>query len=347
METLTRDQMVQVMQDRDSSYEGSFFIGVKTTGIFCKPGCPARTPKEENVEFFGSIEEAVAAGYRPCLRCKPTHGRSPVPTWLADLLNSIERSPNLRITDKDLTNRGLLPARVRRAFLNRFGMTFQAYCRRVRMSQALPDLRAGSGVFQAALEHGYDSDSGFRDAFSSLFGVPTGHAGKVSVLTAKIIESPLGPIVGIASGDALVLLEFHDRRALANELAWVQRHFKSAVVPGTNEILDCTERQLREYFAGTLKTFDLPLYLQGSEFQVRCWRALLDIPYGETRSYADQAKAVGSPTAVRAVGTANGANRLCIVIPCHRVIASDGSPAGYGGGIWRKLRLLEIENPVD
>lgn len=205
--------MYDATKSRDESFNGLFYIAVKTTGIFCRPGCPARTPLPQNVEYYASTDEALRAGYRPCLRCKPLDAATGAPEWMSELLNRIEAKPTLRITDKDLRASGLEPATVRRAFLARFGMTFQAYCRKVRMSMALPRLRNGAGVFETALEHGYESDSGFRAAFTSLFGESAKHARDAMTLAAKLIESPMGVMIAIADDDALCLLEFHDRRA--------------------------------------------------------------------------------------------------------------------------------------
>jgi AraC family transcriptional regulator of adaptative response/methylated-DNA-[protein]-cysteine methyltransferase len=193
------------------------------------------------------------------------------------------------------------------------------------------------------MDAGFDSDSGFREAFAKVFGDAPGRARDRELLTASWIETPLGPMLAIAGDTALELLEFVDRRALETELAELARKWKRAIVPGEHEILRRTAAQLAEYFAGTRRDFDVPLRLQGSPFQVAAWKALCDIPYGETRSYADMARAVGSAGAVRAIGRANGQNRIAIVVPCHRVIQADGSLCGYGGGRWRKQWLLDHE----
>jgi len=193
---------------------------------------------------------------------------------------------------------------------------------------------------------GYESFSGFGAAFAGIFGKPPSSAGAVEHLVADWMETPLGPMVAVASDEGLCLLEFCDRRALEREVEWVRSHWKAVIVPGSNAPIKRIRAELAEYFEGARSRFQTPVVLRGSEFQVAVWRALLAIPPGETRSYAQIAKAVGRPGAVRAVGRANGDNRLAIIVPCHRVIRSDGTMCGYGGGIWRKKHLLEHEATV-
>jgi AraC family transcriptional regulator of adaptative response/methylated-DNA-[protein]-cysteine methyltransferase len=310
-------EMYRALVERDGSFEGLFYACVRTTGIFCRPTCHARKPKAENVEFAATIQEALHRGYRPCQLCEPMSAGPAAPNWLAPLLAENRTQPDLKLRDHDLRVRGLDPVQVRRTFKRSFGMTFQAYQRACRLGTAMKALHGGARTLDAGLDAGFESDSGFREAFARVFGDAPGRARTAALLVASWIETPLGPMLAIAGDEGLELLEFVDRRAL--------------------------ETELREYFAGTRRTFDVPLRLQGSPFQIKAWQALCAIPYGETRSYADMARSVGSPGAVRAIGRANGQNRLCIVIPCHRVIQADGSLCGYGGGRWRKQWLLDHE----
>ena len=337
------EQMYQALVQRDQTFEGLFFACVRTTGIFCRPTCPARKPRPENVEFAASVHDALNRGYRPCLVCKPLSDSTGEPEWLATLIGSIAADPGVRLKDEDLRARGLEPAQVRRAFKRRFGMTFQAYQRAMRLGTAMRALREGTGTLDAGLDAGFDSSSGFREAFQRVFGVPPGRAHDSAVLVATSIDTPLGPMVAIAGDEGLELLEFVDRRALEQELALMKRRLKSAIVPGEHPVLAGATTQLREYFDGTRREFTLPLKPRGSHFQLRVWRALCDIPYAGTTSYGEIARRVGAPSAVRAVGTTNGRNQIAIVIPCHRVIAADGSLSGYGGGRWRKQWLLDHE----
>jgi len=336
-------EMYRALVERDGSFEGLFYACVRTTGIFCRPTCHARKPKPENVEFAATIQEALHRGYRPCQLCEPLAAGPSAPNWLAPLLDAIKDQPDLRLRDHDLRVRGLDPVQVRRTFKRSFGMTFQAYQRACRLGTAMKALHGGARTLDAGLDAGFESDSGFRDAFARVFGDAPGRARDRALLTASWIETPLGPMLAIAGDEGLELLEFVDRRALETELRELVRQWQRAIVPGDHPVLRQTEQQLREYFDGTRRAFDVPLRLQGSPFQVKAWQALCAIPYGETRSYADMARSIGSPGAVRAIGRANGQNRLCLVIPCHRVIQADGSLCGYGGGRWRKQWLLDHE----
>jgi AraC family transcriptional regulator of adaptative response/methylated-DNA-[protein]-cysteine methyltransferase len=232
---------------------------------------------------------------------------------------------------------------VRRTFNRSFGMTFQAYQRACRLGGALKALHGGAATIDAGFDAGFESDSGFREAFARVFGETPARARDTELLFASWIETPLGPMLAIAGDQGLELLEFVDRRALEFELRELSRTLKKPVVPGDHPVLRQTADEMREYFAGARRNFDIRLGMRGSEFQLAAWRALCEIPYGETRSYADMARRVDSPGAVRAIGRVNGQNRIAIVIPCHRVIQADGSLCGYGGGRWRKQWLLDHE----
>ena len=339
----TERAMYEALLARDNRYEGVFVVGVKTTGIFCRPSCPARKPRPENVEFFPAAKGALLAGYRPCLRCRPLEAAGAAPDWLAGLLAEIEEDPERRWRDEDLRARGLDPARVRRWFQQSHAMTFHAYQRARRLGVALGRIRAGEELTDTAYAAGYESESGFRDAFARLFGTPPGRARELAPAVVTRLLTPLGPMVAAASGDALLLLEFADRRMLEKQIDRIRRQVPARFVPGDNPILARTQVELDEYFAGTRRGFTVPLDTPGSPFQRAVWDGLRAIPYGETRSYLEQARAIGRPDAVRAVARANGDNRIAILIPCHRVIGSNGELTGYGGQLWRKKALLERE----
>ena len=342
----SREEMLAAFRERDRSYDGLFYGGVTTTGVFCRPSCPARDPKPEHLEFYATTREALVAGFRPCKRCRPLDAEAGTPEWAARLIRRVEADPRARITDADLRAEGLDPAAVRRWFKKTHGMTFQAYCRARRLGDAFLALRSGDPIDEVVFDHGWESHSGFRTAFGKLAGAPPGAAAAApdgSLVRLAWLETPVGPLVAGATDEAIVLLEYPDRRMLEAQLDTVRRRFARPLTPGGSPLLDRLSAQLDEYFAGRRQTFALPLAYPGSPFQQRVWEALLRIPYGETRTYAQLAREIGAPGAARAVGTANGANRLAIVIPCHRVIAADGGLGGYGGGLWRKLRLLETE----
>lgn len=339
-------EMERALDARDASYDGIFFTAIKTTGVFCRPSCPARAALPENRQFFGSAREAVFAGYRPCKRCRPlaTNGRPP--EWVARLLGEVEKNPARRLRDADLRAWEIDPARARRYFLKNYGMTFQAYSRGRRMSKALTQIRRGAPLDDVTLGHGYDSHSGFRDAFQRTFGQPPGQSRQADCITVGWVESPVGPLLLGACNDGVCLLEFTDRRALETQMAILRKRFGCAIVPGNHESLDRLRDELSRYFAGTLTEFTVPLHYPGSPFQKAVWDGLCKIPYGATLSYEGLADRVGTPGAQRAVGRANGQNRIAIVIPCHRVVNKDGRLGGYGGGLWRKQFLLDLEQRV-
>jgi len=299
--------MYRALVSRDDSYEGVFLFCVKTTGVFCRPTCSARKPKAKNVEYVATSDAAQRAGYRACRICRPLQAH---PEWVARLLEPGRRTP-----DGALRTMGIEPARARRYFNRHFGMTYQAYQRAWRIGRVDP----GNGTAAAAYDAGYESESGYREARGKLTGDP-----------GVRIETPLGPMVATASDAGVTRLDYYDRRH----------------VPGSNGHLDQLAYELEEYFAGRRTQFTVAIDPRGTPFQLRVWKCLLAIPYGATDSYGAIARDVGRPGAGRAVGTANGRNPISIVIPCHRVIRADGSLSGYGGGVWRKRRLLELEMPV-
>ncbi len=335
--------MYRAFVRHDPAYEGVFWLGVKTTGIFCRPTCRARTPKRENVEFFAAPADALHAGYRPCRKCRPLdHGRKP-PPLVEKLLVAVEAEPGRRWRDAELADAGIDPSTARRQFKRYCGMTFQAYHRARRMGLALLDIRKGRTVLDSHLDQGFESGSGFREAFARLVGTAPSRARDIGVLHAKWLETPLGAMLALADDRGLHLLDFVDRRGLERALVVLQKRLSARVLPGEHPYLTQVERELREYFAGTRRAFATPVALTGSPFQLAVWQALQAIPCGATCSYAELATRIGQPKAVRAVGRANGDNRLAIVVPCHRVIGADGALTGYGGGLARKRKLLDLE----
>lgn len=336
-------EMQRAYLGSDRSYDGVFYLGVRTTGIFCRPSCPARKPKPENVEYFATPRAAVFAGYRPCKRCRPMTFAGRSPAWVERLLHDLETNPTTRLRDHDLRQRGIDPVRARRYFQEHYGMTFQAYSRGRRLGSALEQIRNGARLDAVALGNGYESNSGFRDAFARTFGLPPGQSTDSDYIRLTWLESPLGPLLAGATAEGVCLLEFTDRRMLETQFAVLRQRFKCAIVPGVNDHLRKLKAELAQYFAGEREQFSVPLVFPGSPFQRRVWEELQRLPFGATRSYEDVARAIGSPRAVRAVGTANGQNRIAILLPCHRVVNKDGKLGGYGGGLWRKQFLLDLE----
>jgi len=214
------------------------------------------------------------------------------------------------------------------------------------MGEALKAVREGADPGSVARRHGFESESGFRDAFSRVFGVPPGKAGEARCLLARWLDTPLGAMLALADEDGLRLLEFVDRRALESETSFLRQRLGVTVVPGSCRHLEDVEREIGAYFAGSLREFRVHIATPQTPMQRDVWACLIRIPIGETVSYAWVARQIGRHTAARAVARAVGQNRIAIVIPCHRVIGSNGSLTGYGGGLWRKERLLEHERDV-
>jgi AraC family transcriptional regulator of adaptative response/methylated-DNA-[protein]-cysteine methyltransferase len=340
---MTFDEKYEAVKRRDTSYEGIFFLGVKTTGIFCRPGCRARTPKPENVTFFSSPEEALLHGFRPCKLCHPMQPAQDTPGFVAALLKDLNREPFLRIRDRDLRERGLEPARVRRWFKKHHGMTFQAYQRMLRINTAFRKLEAGHSVTDTAFDVGFESLSGFNQRFQSVFGNSPGGEVPRQVINIQRLSAPLGPMYACATQEGICLLEFTNRRMLETEFTDLEKRLHAVILPGENPLFAQLKVELREYFAGARKRFEIPLHTPGSPFHRQVWEELTKIPFGETRTYGEQARQLGNPKAVRAVATANGKNRIALIIPCHRVIGKGGSLTGYAGGLARKRWLLNHE----
>ena len=277
------DEMLAAFIDRDRSYDGAFVAAVRTTGIFCRSSCPARRPHPHHVEFFETSDKALAAGYRPCLRCRPVETNGAAPAWLGPLLAD------------------------------------------------------------AAFDHGYGSLSGFNDAIRNLIGASPGAAGDAMLLAVAPVETPLGVMLLGAAEGKLCLAEYSDQGRLEAQLRRVRQRLDATLVPGREAPIADAEAQLVEYFAGLRRRFDLPLLPAGTDLQRQVWETLLQIPYGETWTYGQVAAAIDRPRAARPVGQAVGANPISIIVPCHRVIGGSGSLTGYGGGLWRKQRLLALE----
>jgi len=337
------DVLYRALLERDSRFDGLFFVGVRTTGIFCRPTCRARKPNRENVEFFASARDALLHGYRPCKLCRPLEIADETPPWLRPLVDEVHAHPERRLSDRDLRACGLEPHRVRRWFQKHHGMTFHAYCRALRLGLAFGRIREGEDVGPAAFGSGYSSLSGFTEAFTKTMGFTPRQSSDRQIVRVARIPTPLGPMLAGATEDGLCLLEFVDRRMLETQLARLRRLLDVEILPGRSEHHTAVSEQLSEYFDGRRRAFDVPLLTPGTPFQQRVWEGLRSIPYGETRSYQQQAAAIGRPSAVRAVARANGDNRIAVLIPCHRVIGKNGRLTGYGGGLWRKEYLLHLE----
>ncbi len=338
-----RMTMQRAFYKKDSNFEGIFFVGVKTTGIFCRPTCPARKPKKENLIFFSSAPEALKHGFRPCKVCQPLYQPGETPGWLQPLMNDIQNHPDIKLRDGDLRQRSIEPNRIRRWFKKNYGITFQAFVRAMKMSHAFSHIRKGNKVIEAAYDSGYESLSGFTNSFKKTTGFSPILSRKKKIITVTRLTTPLGPIMAAANNKGICLLEFVDSRRLTAELENLKTKLGAEIIPGDSSYFHILKQQLAEYFEGKRTEFRLPLILFGTPFQKKVWRELQKIPYGSTISYKEQARRIGHLAAVRAVARANGENKISIIIPCHRVIGTNGKLVGYGGGLWRKKYLLNLE----
>lgn len=335
--------MYEAFAGRDASFEGLFVVGVRTTGIFCRPTCPARKPKRANVEFFPRAGEALAAGYRPCRRCRPLDAKGATPEWLQPLLEEVDADPLRRWTTTAIAEFGVDPARVRRWFQAQHGMTFLAYLRARRLGAAFSRMREGASVLESAMEADFDSVSGFCEALRRTTGEAAAESRKRPVLKVMQVSSPLGPLMVAGDEEAVYLVEFWDRRMLEVQFAALEKRLHVLFFPGETEPMSRMRDELAGYFAGSLREFRTPLEYPGTTHQEAVWRALSEVPYGKTWTYGALAERVGRRSAVRAVARAVGENRLAIVMPCHRIVGAAGALTGYGGGLWRKRFLLNHE----
>lgn len=333
----------QAFLDKRKEYEGIFFVGVKTTGVFCRPTCPARKAKLQNCEFFKNAKQALLASFRPCRHCRPLSHPNHVSNLVQRLVKAVDENPQKRWKDTDFKELSVDASTARRQFKKRFGMTFVEYTRARRMGLARTQLRKGKSVIETQFSSGYESGSGFRDTFLRIMGTSLSKMGNDKILKTTWLDTPLGPMIALADEQALYLLEFVDRPGLEKKLEEIRQKTKSVITQGHTKSIRSIENELNQYFAGKLRVFETPLFFIGSLFQKKIWEELQKIPLGETRSYSDIAIAIGRPTTCRAVAQANGSNKLAIIIPCHRVINANGELGGYSGGLVRKKWLLNHE----
>lgn len=340
---LTDEIMFQASLNKNADFEGVYWMAVKTTGIFCRPTCTARKPKPENVEFFSTTKDALESGYRPCKICKPLENLNTTPAEIDELLKEISKKPDQKIKDADLVKKNLNPARIRRWFLKNHGVSFHEFQRQLLLNEAYKKIQDGESIIETAYNAGFESLSGFNDGFKKIFGNSPKNANNQDVINIKRLETPIGIMFAAATKEGICMLEFGDRKNLEDTLQLLSTSLNASIIIGENQHLEQLEKELKQYFEGYLQKFTVPLSPVGTEFQKSVWKILEKIPYGEIWSYKKQAEVLGDVKKVRAVANANGLNKISIVIPCHRVIGSNGKLTGYGGGVWRKQKLLELE----
>lgn len=340
---LSFQQKYDAIGDKSTQYEGCFITGVKTTGIFCRPSCRARKPNIENVEFYENAQQALHNGFRPCKLCKPMQSMDETPEYIKTIIKDLHANPYLRIKDQDIKDKGLEPSHLRRWFKKHHNMTFQSYQRMLRINAAFTSIKKGESITNSAFDSGFESLSGFNDSYKSIFGDSASQSKDKAIIHIIRFTSPLGPMFACASSKGVCLMDFTDRKILEEEFKDLCKRLNAVILPGSNPHLDLVKKQMAEYFSGIRQSFTVPLHFPSTQFRESVWTELQNIPYGQTRSYKQQAEAMHKPKAVRAVAAANGQNRINIMIPCHRVIGADGSLTGYGGGLHRKKWLLDFE----
>lgn len=338
-ELVDTDGARAAFERRDRSWDGRAIVAVKTTGIYCKPSCPARRPKRANVELFATGEEAKAAGYRPCLRCKPDElGRDREAVAKAvQLIEQADEPPSLTTLAEGV---GYAPHHFQRLFKRDLGVSPAEYARALRNRRAEDALMQNGRVTDAVYDAGYSGPSGFYSNAKERLGMTPSawrEGGRGETIRWTHFESPIGRMLIAATSKGICRLTFED-----NEDSLRRRFPKAEIVEDAGGLRDFVEGTL-EAIDHPLAARDLPIDVAGTAFQEAVWRELRKIPAGETRSYAQIAAAIGQPGAVRAVGSANGDNHVAVLIPCHRVIRSDGSLGGYAGGLDRKRKLLAAE----
>ena len=343
---LSADIMYQASFNKNPDFEGVFWMGVKTTGIFCRPTCTARKPKSENVEFFQNTKDAILKGYRPCKVCKPLENPNETPEYIQKILEELRENPALKFKDFDLVQRGVEPATVKRWFQKNHGMTFQAFQRMFRLNTAFKKIQQGENIMETAYDSGFESLSGFNESFKTIFGISPKNSKTQKIIDLKRIETPIGTMYAAATAEGICMLEFTDRKMLETEFKDLAKSLNAIIIQGENPHFIPLEKELAEYFLGKRTEFTVPLSPVGTDFQKSVWKILMKIPYGETWNYKKQSEVLGDAKKVRAVANANGMNKISILIPCHRVIGSNGTLTGYGGGIWRKQKLLELEKAI-
>jgi AraC family transcriptional regulator of adaptative response/methylated-DNA-[protein]-cysteine methyltransferase len=262
-------EMVRAMLERDTAYEGVLH-GRENHRDLLPPQLHGAQAEAGKRRIFAHADECLSAGYRACLRCKPLDAAAIAPDWVQRLLKAVDADPEMRWSDAQLLAEGIEPLKLRRWFKQHFGMTFHAWLRTRRLGMALGGIRQGASIDHAAFDSGYESLSGFRDAFQKSFHITPGRAANSEPLLFTRLTTPLGPMIAMAERRGLVLLEFLDRPALTREVEELARH-GYVVAPGHNAHLQQIEQQLKEYFAGTRRAFSVPLHLPGSTFDRQVW----------------------------------------------------------------------------
>ena len=338
---LTDADRWEIALAKDRRFDGVFVTGVHSTGIYCRPSCPARAPKRENVQFYASCEAAEAAGLRACKRCAPDE-QSREEGAVALALKALREAEETVSLKRLGTLTDYSPTHFQRIFTRAVGLSPAAYQRALRRERAEEALGEAASVTEAIYEAGYGAPSRFYESRkgSGMSASDWKDGGRGRTIHWSVIETTLGKMLVAATEKGVCCLSFNEGEAQLRA-----RFPKAELVEGGEEFRALFEEVTAAVeHPATATSVDIPLDVKGTAFQQRCWEALLQIPAGETRSYGEQAAMLGNPKASRAVGGANGANNIAVLIPCHRVIAADGGLGGYAYGTDIKAELLRRES---
>lgn len=333
---MNREEMWNAVVNCDAEYDGKFYYAVKSTGIYCRPSCKSRQPKWENVAFFRTWEEAEQAGFRPCKRCRPDLLEYDPAVELAQ---DTKRLIDAHFSDRarlsaDMRHMGVTRKHLTEVFKKEYDITPSEYIKQTKIAHARQLLQDGTDILETADTVGFPNLSQFYDQFRKQTGMTPARYRQLFAdnISRMQMETPIGTMRLIASSDSVLCIEKgelqEDRILHSNP---------------SGELLQQCGQELKEYFAGKRRRFDLPLAPEGTDFQKNVWAQLQNIPYGETRTYRELAEMTGNAKAARAVGMANHCNPILIVVPCHRVIGADGSLTGYAARLEAKKYLLRLE----
>lgn len=337
----------EVMSSRDTSHDGVFFVAVRTTGVYCRPSCPSRRPKRENVTFFATADECEAAGYRACKRCQPREtfadGRPELVRQACDYLeNDPDAQPSLAPVARHL---GVGAEYLRRLFKRTLWVTPRDYAASHRALRLRHGLREGASVTAAMYDAGYPSSSRLYEAVGPQLGMtPAAYrrGGRGLVITYQLANSRLGRLIVAATARGVCAVRLGESDGSLEQS--LRNEFPEALLVRHPDGVQAWVQEIVSYLDGKRVRLDIPVDIQATAFQIRVWQTLRTIAYGETLSYSGVAQRMGSPKAVRAVANACASNPVPLIVPCHRVVRNNGELGGYAMGVRRKEALLTMES---
>jgi AraC family transcriptional regulator, regulatory protein of adaptative response / methylated-DNA-[protein]-cysteine methyltransferase len=346
MSTTLEKKRWDAVVTRDAAQDGQFFFGVSSTGVYCRPSCPAKRPRRENVTFFRHPEDAEKAGYRACLRCRPKSASgSPQADSVKSICRFIEQHLDEPITLERLGEEfGMSPFHLQKTFKKTLGITPKAYADSCRMKLLKQNLQTGKSVTTALYDAGYSSSSRLYERTASQLGMTPDKYRRGAVAATiryTFADSPLGRMLVAATEKGICSIQFADTDGELTE--GLKREFPFAARKRDDDSMQAWTKTLLSQMEGHKLNRSLPLDIQATAFQRRVWAHLQSLPFGTTQSYGEVAKAIGQPTAARAVARACATNPVAVAIPCHRVVREDGAMGGYRWGIERKEALLRLE----